>query len=181
MKQTRSRCHWVRYMLPAFAATVIGYFCSMSPVRAEEQPVDTSNAPTLTLDEAYASVQSGFEQLRPVFERACFDCHSNQTHYPWYHRIPLVKSWIDDDIKDARKHLDLSRPFPFGGEMRPAKQLDEMKDEVTEGDMPPLSYRMMHWSANPSDTERQAILDWIRQSLNQLAEAGVVPEEDEEK
>src|SRR3989338_5754589 len=51
---------------------------------------------------------------RPIIEKKCFDCHSSQTKYPAYYKLPLVKWLIDSDISEAKEHLDFEKPFPFG-------------------------------------------------------------------
>jgi len=43
------------------------------------------------------------DQVKPIFEKKCFDCHANTTKFPWYYSIPGIKQMIDDDIKEAKK------------------------------------------------------------------------------
>jgi len=126
-------------------------------------------------DSLYESIQTGFVRLHPIFQKGCFDCHSDQTRYPWYHRIPVVKGLIDEDIRNARKHVDMSRGFPFGKAHRPADNLARIRDQLAEHEMPPWNYRLMHWSANPSDAERDSVIAWIDESLRMLAAHGQYP------
>jgi len=150
---------------PADSAPKDGLRTSMSP--------DSSEA--LNWDSVYAGIQAGFVKLRPIFQKGCFDCHSDQTHYPWYHNLPGIKGMIDKDIRVARKRLDMSSGFPFGGHPRPADDLSRIRGELEEHDMPPWEYRLMHWSANPSAAERDSAISWIDASLKLLAAHGQYP------
>lgn len=126
-------------------------------------------------DSIYAGIQAGFQQVRPIFQRACFNCHTDQTRYPWYHQLPGVRALIDSDIRKARKRLDMSKGFPFVGHARPADNLVGIKEQITEGEMPPWEYRLMHWDAKPSRPEVDSIVGWIDQSLRVLAAHGQFP------
>jgi len=131
-------------------------------------------------DSIYGVIQQGFAKLEPTFKKGCFDCHSTETVYPWYYKIPIVKGMIDDDIEHGRKHLDMTDGFPFKGHAGPADDLQAIREELKEGEMPLTSYRMIHWGAAPSDAEKDSIYTWIDQSLNSLATIGEVPQDNEE-
>jgi hypothetical protein len=87
---------------------------------------------------------------------------------------------IDSDIAEARKHLDMSDGFPFGGHGKPADDLVAISEEVLEGEMPPMSYRFMHWSAKPTDSERDSIVAWVERSLASLRAIGVHPKDSDD-
>ena len=145
---------------------------------AENKAIAPAMSPENTPPEiiaTYVTIQADFQTVKPLFQRGCFDCHSAQTRYPWYHKIPLVKGLIDRDIREARKRLDFTDGFPFKGKARPADNLLDIRNELEEGEMPPLLYRMMHWSAKPSATERATIFTWIDNSLRLLAAHGQYP------
>jgi hypothetical protein len=109
------------------------------------------------------------EKIEPIFKDKCMDCHSAHTVYPWYHQIPGVKQFIDSDIAEGREHLDFTDGYPFKSHATPQKDLDAIAEEVTEGDMPPLMYRLMHRGTGVTDSERQIILDWVKNSKELLA------------
>ena len=127
------------------------------------------------LESAYEVIAAGFEQLQPIFRKGCYDCHTDQTDYPWYHSLPLIKGLIDEDIKEAREHLDMSNGFPFESHALPADDLAEIKEEIEDGGMPPSLYRLMHWSAKPSEAEQDSLFQWIDNSLKLLAAEGQTP------
>lgn len=147
--------------------------------RADEAP--QSVVPTQSTDTAtdwrivYSEIQAGFVKLQPIFRKGCFNCHSKETHYPWYHALPGIKQLIDKDIRAARKQLDMSLGFPFDAKRRPADDLARIKEELEEHEMPPWNYRLLHWSANPTDAERDSVITWIDASLKLLAAHGQYP------
>jgi hypothetical protein len=137
------------------------------------QPAPLQTGPGL--DSAYAEIRAGFEQLKPIFQRGCYNCHSDQTDYPWYHSLPLIGSWMDGHIHDAREKLDFSNGFPFPGESpRQAPKLGRIKREISSGDMPLFSYKLVHWGAAPNQAEKDSIFAWVDRSLARIAPYGDV-------
>ncbi len=138
-------------------------------------PSNETMPPQMDLDSMYAVIALGYERLKPVFEAGCFDCHSNQTDFPWYHSLPIIKGWMSGHLSEARKHLDFSNGFPFGGHASQADNLYSLKEEVLSGAMPLWQYRLMHWGAAPNDVEKDSIAAWVDRSLILLAAHGQYP------
>ena len=159
-------------MIPFLAIPLYGQ--SMNPETGDTmKSIPSAGIPdSLSIDSIYSEIQMGFQKLEPIFERACFDCHSNRTKYPWYHKLPIVKGLIDGDIKDARRMLNMSKGFPFTGLLSPADGLKEIKLVLEKNDMPPLEYRILHWNAKPSAEEKKAIFDWIDRGLKLISAHG---------
>lgn len=105
------------------------------------------------------------EQVRSIFQQKCMDCHSTQTRYPWYYKLPFAKSLIDEDVEEAKKHLDIGEGYPFQGHGTYISDLEEIARTIREGTMPPFRYRVMHPSAGFTEEERKAVLRWIDESL----------------
>lgn len=143
------------------------------------QPQERENDPPAVTPEiaaAYVQISAEFELLRPIFKVGCFDCHSDQTDFPWYHSLPIIGSWMDGHIAEAREELDFSAGFPFGGRRaRQADNLLKIKREIEEGAMPLRSYRMVHWGAAPNEAEKDSIYSWVDRSLILLASHGQYP------
>ena len=107
-------------------------------------------------------------KIRPIFKKACYDCHTNKTKFPWYYNMPFAKQQIDSDIKEAKKHLEIKDSFPFGGHGNPSEDLDAIGKSIDEGTMPPLKYQIMHWSSFLGDDEKEAILQWVKEGKEKL-------------
>src|SRR4051812_39711429 len=107
--------------------------------------------------------------IKPIFESKCFDCHGDRPRYPWYYRVPGVRQFIDSDIAEARKHLDISHDFPFQGHGgSPERDLDELGATIAEGNMPPWYYAILHLGSRPTEDEERAILAWVKESRSLL-------------
>jgi hypothetical protein len=164
-----ARSRWHRLIAVAGLLTLCTAFVAHS-----EEEQEAAVSPEIAA--AYAEINLGFERLKPVFQSGCFDCHSNQTDFPWYHALPIIKGWLDGHIAEARDELDMSNSFPFGGHhKRQADNLLKIKREIEAGAMPLKSYRIMHWGAAPNDEEKDSIYAWVDRSLVLLASHGQYP------
>jgi hypothetical protein len=137
----------------------------------EYSSAGSNSTDSAAVDSVYGIIRHGFFRIENIFAKGCYDCHTDKTRFPWYHSLPLVKQFMDNHIKEARKHLDMSDGFPFGKNKTPAVQAEKLrriKEEVQQGDMPLLSYRIMHWDAAPSDAEKDSLFGWIDHSLKLL-------------
>lgn len=114
------------------------------------------------IDDAYSL------RVRPIFEKSCFDCHSSNTRYPWYFRLPGVKQLIESDTQEARKHLDMTSGFPFQGHGTPIEDLEAIQKSIREGTMPPMRYWLLHWSSRLNGSEKQVVDQWTEESLKAL-------------
>ena len=145
-------------------------------VTTAQTPIPAGMPPALH-DSLFAVINVGFQLLKPAFEHSCYDCHSKFTQFPWYYRLPIVKGMIDSDIKEARREVDLSNGFPFAGKGSQADMLKGVLDEIQEGEMPPFSYRMIHWGRQIEGASKESVVSWIDSSLARLAEVGITPKE----
>lgn len=111
-----------------------------------------------------AEINASYQELLPLFRKACFDCHSEKPRYPWYAKLPLVSQLIRHDIKEAREHLLMGESLPFKHQKNLLKDLEEIAEVMEEGEMPPLKYQIMHWDAFLSKEEKKSILSWAENS-----------------
>jgi hypothetical protein len=97
--------------------------------------------------------------VRHVLEVACYDCHSNNTRYPWYAEIQPTAWWLASHVEDGKKHLNFSE---FGAltDKRATRKLSQMVDEITDKTMPLPSYRWGHPDARLTDAQIQLLSDW---------------------
>ena len=99
--------------------------------------------------------------VKAVLERACYDCHSNHTRYPWYADIQPVGWWLASHVKEGKSHLNFST-FGAYPAQRQLRKLDELIEEVEAGEMPLASYKLTHPDARLSPDEIRALTDWAR-------------------
>ncbi len=106
--------------------------------------------------------------VKPIFQKSCFACHSGQTQYPWYYKLPIAKQLIDSDIREAKKHIDLTNDFPFRGHGSPEEDLAAIRKAIEDHTMPPFRYKILHPGSQLSEGEQQIVLRWIKESLKAL-------------
>jgi len=109
------------------------------------------------------------DTVKVILQNACYDCHSNNTRYPWYINIQPAGWWMSGHIADAKDNLNFSE---FGGYTQ-RKQISKLEGVagVIEKDIMPLrSYRMMHKSARLSANEKNLLIDWAHQSTDSISE-----------
>jgi hypothetical protein len=97
--------------------------------------------------------------VKVILAKACNDCHSNNTRYPWYAEVQPVSWWLANHIKDGKRHLNFNE---FDG-YRIAKQYEKLGEcikEVKEGGMPLPSYTIIHKDAILTDKEKEALFNW---------------------
>lgn len=112
--------------------------------------------------------QSYLNNIKPIFENKCFNCHSNKPNYPFYYKIPGVKQLIDHDIKEAKTHIDMSDDFPFISHDSPINDLKSIRKSTINDTMPPLRYVIAHWDSRLDEVEKEQIIKWVDESLKLL-------------
>ncbi len=95
-----------------------------------------------------------------ILKKACFDCHSNETTWPFYAKISPVSWWIAGHVNEGREHLNFSE----FGKLAPADRseaLGEAAEAVRDGEMPMRSYTIAHPKAVLSASEKTVLLAWL--------------------
>jgi Haem-binding domain len=116
-------------------------------------PVDRSNPPVTEKIDAPSNVLS-------ILKASCFDCHSNETEWPWYSYVAPVSFLVSADVEDGRKRVNFSEWDKYDDEKR-AKKLDAIIKEVEEGEMPLSKYTLMHPDAKMDQAKIKVLKDWI--------------------
>lgn len=96
---------------------------------------------------------------RDLAKRACFDCHSNETTWPWYSYVAPVSIRVANHVVEGRQHLN------FSDWTQPNENAEEMEKQITRDFMPLSDYLLMHAEAKLSDTEQQALIDGLKATL----------------
>jgi hypothetical protein len=97
-------------------------------------------------------------QTRELAQRACFDCHSNESVWPWYSNIAPVSWLVQADVDEARDVMNFSDWV--GG-----RRAREAASVVSEGEMPPGKYLIMHPNANLNASDKQALIKGLEATL----------------
>ncbi len=98
-------------------------------------------------------------EVKEVLRRACYNCHSNETRWPWYSHVAPVSWLLSHDVQDGRKDLNFSTWGTLSGPEQ-AEERGEIAESIAEGDMPPWYYVPMHPDARLSATDRSLLNAW---------------------
>jgi mono/diheme cytochrome c family protein len=113
---------------------------------------DHTNPPTVS-EPNWASPEA-----RALVKQSCFQCHSNETEWPWYSNVAPASWLIAMDVKEGREHLNFSDWQGNPGEV------DEMAEEIQDGGMPPIQYWMFHPEAKLNEQQKQDLIQALEQS-----------------
>ncbi len=91
--------------------------------------------------------------------RACGDCHSNQTSWPWYSHVPPISNWMQGHVREGRKELNFSEWASYSPRRR-HDELESICGVVSTGRMPPWSYRIMHAQARLASQDTKTLCAW---------------------
>ena len=108
--------------------------------------------------------------VKGLLQNACYDCHSNNTRYPWYVKMQPVAWLMSDHIREGKKELNFDAFGTYSGR-RQLSKLKSIAGRVKDGTMPLSSYTLMHREANLSDKEKGLIIDWALQTKDSLETA----------
>ena len=117
-------------------------------------PVDKTNLPVT------ADLRAP-DNVKEILKNSCYDCHSNETDWPWYSSVAPVSWLVSGDVNDARRHLNFSDWDSMNMSDR-KKMLDEIWEEVEGGEMPLRIYTLMHSDAKISDEQLKIIFKWTQ-------------------
>jgi hypothetical protein len=98
-------------------------------------------------------------EVEAILKRACLDCHSNETVWPWYSNIAPVSWLVVHDVDEGRGHMNLSEWGRYDAEKR-ADLLEEVCEEIEKGSMPIRNYVRAHPEAKLSDADIRALCEW---------------------
>jgi hypothetical protein len=106
--------------------------------------------------------------------RACGDCHSNQTRWPWYSRVAPYSWVITDDVNQGRKHLNFEDWDAQESPKQANDHLVQICKEIRQKGMPPFSYRLLHPGTKLRPEEVTAICAWSQTFATSQASGGIV-------
>lgn len=125
-------------------------------------PVNRRNPPVDQPETIYAS-QTMPSSVRSVLERSCSNCHSDETAWPWYSYVAPVSWVIARDVHRAREAMNFSQWGNYSAKRKTSK-LEEICEQVINGDMPDGLYLLLHHEAVVTQDEKTAVCQWTEDS-----------------
>ena len=107
------------------------------------------------------------ENVHTILTKACNDCHTNNTIYPWYASVQPVLWWLDDHVKEGKSHLNFDEYTSYNLR-RQYHKMEEVIEMVKEKEMPLDSYTWVHRDAKLTDEERVTLTSWAQSVMDTM-------------
>lgn len=99
-------------------------------------------------------------EVKTTLKSTCYDCHSNNTKYPWYNNIAPISYWMADHIRHGKGELNFSEWETYSDKKKDHK-LEEIIEVLEEGSMPLKEYTWTHEEAKLTDLQKESIIEWV--------------------
>ena len=123
-------------------------------------PIDKTNPP-LTPGMDFIKIKNTPPETAKLIRASCYDCHSNESVYPWYSSIAPSSWFLKNNIDNGRKHLNFST-FATYDVKRQINKLDECIEMIEKDNMPIESYLLMHSEAKLSPKQKQELISYFK-------------------
>jgi cytochrome c peroxidase len=121
-----------------------------------------------------AKADPGYANVVTIFNAKCANCHTEKGKMPFYASFPIARGIIEADIRQGTRFFDMGSALAEPSRPAPEATLAMTEFVTLEGSMPPLRYRLLHWDAGLTDSDREAILSWARDTrAKHYATAGI--------
>ncbi len=130
------------------------------------QPVHNTSGQVLPAD--ITQTLSVPDNVREIFTKACNDCHSNHTRYPWYVYIQPIGWMMENHIKKGKENLNFSE-FGNYSKRKQANKLRSIGISLEDGSMPLYGYTILHQAARLSTEEKKMIIAWVSNTKDSLS------------
>jgi len=107
------------------------------------------------------------KEVANILRTSCYDCHSNNTAYPWYNKIQPVALFLEDHIEHGKEEFNFSE-FGDYSDRRKKSKLKSFIRQVEQNEMPLASYTLIHQEAKISNTEKELVLNWVNKVLDSI-------------
>lgn len=107
------------------------------------------------------------EKVVKIFKTSCYDCHSNNTNYPWYNKLQPVAWLLEGHIKDGKEELNFNE-FDSYSIRRKKSKLKSIASQIEDEEMPLFSYTLIHQDAKLSENDKTEVLAWIDSMIEEL-------------
>lgn len=104
-------------------------------------------------------------EIQTILTTSCYDCHSNNTNYPWYNKIQPITWLLENHISKGKEELNFSE-FGDYSKRRKKNKLKSIISQIKDEEMPLSSYTIIHDDAILTEQEKTNIISWIKQNIN---------------
>ena len=120
------------------------------------------------MPEDFTNVYAVPKNVKTILQTSCYDCHSNNTEYPWYSYIQPVRMLMDSHIKEGKENLNFSE-FGNYSERKQANKLEEIVKQIKSDEMPLASYTLIHKNAILTQENKKVLINWIERTRDSIS------------
>jgi len=148
---------WIKRLLVLIVVLLV--VIQFVPIKTPSNNVNISND--------LVSVEKLDGDVSVILKTSCYDCHSNQTPYPWYSHVAPVSWLVANDVKEGRAKLNFS-DWKLNNKRRKIRQLEDIKEQVQQGEMPMGIYTVIHKKAKLTESQKQLLVKWTDDMANKV-------------
>ena len=123
-------------------------------------PTDLNQSDTVPKTD-FLLVNNTQENISALLQESCYDCHSNNTEYPWYNKVQPVAWFLEDHINEGKEELNFNESDAYSNRRKNSK-LKSIISQVKDDEMPLASYTLIHKDAKLSNSEKTLIIDYMK-------------------
>jgi len=123
-------------------------------------PTDLNQSDTVPKTD-FLLVNNTQENISALLQESCYDCHSNNTEYPWYNKVQPVAWFLEDHINEGKEELNFNEWDAYYNRRKNSK-LKSIISQVKDDEMPLASYTLIHKDAKLSNSEKTLIIDYMK-------------------
>lgn len=107
------------------------------------------------------------KEVERIITTSCYDCHSNNTEYPWYNKLQPVAWFLEDHVAHGKEELNFNEWADYSTRRKNSK-LKSINSQIEDEEMPLWSYTLIHREAELSEDEKKIVLDWVSKLKDSL-------------
>ena len=123
-------------------------------------PTDLNQSDTVPKTD-FLLVNNTQENISALLQESCYDCHSNNTEYPWYNKVQPVAWFLEDHINEGKEELNFNEWDAYSNRRKNSK-LKSIISQVKDDEMPLASYTLIHKEAQLSNSEKTLMIDYMK-------------------
>jgi hypothetical protein len=113
------------------------------------------------------NIYSAPATVKTMVQNSCYDCHSNNTRYPWYSNIQPFGWWLEHHVNEGKSEMNFNE-FGMLSRRRQISKLKNVEGSIKDGSMPLPSYTLAHPDARLSGDDKKILIDWLEKLRDSL-------------
>jgi len=144
------------------------YFLVIAFVVIQFFQIDKTN-PTVDESQDFIKMYNPSPEIAQQIKASCYDCHSNESKYPWYSNVQPIAWFLKNHIDEGRHHLNFSE-FGSYSAKRQSHKMEECEELIEKDEMPLWNYNLMHKEAVLDDAKKEMLVNYFKEMENKIKE-----------